>query len=77
MLFDYPLQYLEVFSHARIHIRLFSEHLHTLTTPLILHTNRNRSLRELLLRLSLAVRLVLLTHSLSPDVFSLGPAAVC
>jgi hypothetical protein len=41
---------------------------HTLSTPLILHTNRHRRLRELLLRLSLAVCLVLLAHCLATDV---------
>jgi hypothetical protein len=44
---------------------------HALTTPLVLHTNCNRGLRELLLRLGLAVRLVLLAHCLSTDVFFL------
>jgi len=49
----------------------FSSSLHALATPLILHANRNRRLRELLLRLGLAVRLVFLAHRLAADVLAL------
>jgi hypothetical protein len=42
--------------------------LHALTTPLILHTNLHRRLREFLLRLALAVYLVLLTGRITADV---------
>lgn len=41
---------------------------HALTTPLIFHADRHRRLRELLLRLGLAVRLVLLADSLAAGI---------
>jgi hypothetical protein len=42
--------------------------LRALTTPLILHTNLHRRLRELLLRLALAVHLVLFAGRITADV---------
>jgi hypothetical protein len=48
-----------------------SSSLHALTTPLILHANRDRRLGELLLRLSLAVRLVFLAYRLAANVLGL------
>lgn len=42
--------------------------LHSLTTPLILHANCGWGLRELLLGLALAVRLVLFTDCLAAGV---------
>jgi hypothetical protein len=47
--------------------------LHALTTPLILHTNLHRRLRELLLRLALAIRLVLLARSVAAGVLISAP----
>ena len=47
--------------------------LRALTTPLVLHTNLNRRLRELLLRLALAVHLVLLAGRMAADVFRPAP----
>ena len=41
---------------------------HALTAPLVLHANRNRRLRELLLRLSLAVRFVLLADGMAAGI---------
>lgn len=41
---------------------------HTLTTPLVLHADRHRRLRELLLCLGLAVRLVLLAHRMAAGI---------
>ena len=54
-------------AHANVDTRCLLP-LHALTTPLILHTNLHRRLRELLLRLALAVYLVLLTGRITADV---------
>jgi hypothetical protein len=48
--------------------------LHALTTPLILHTNLHRRLRELLLRLALAVHLVLLAGRVATSVLGSAPS---
>lgn len=48
--------------------------LHALPTSLILHTNLHRRLRELLLRLALRARLVLLACRLAADVLCLAPS---
>jgi hypothetical protein len=47
---------------------------HTLPTPLILHPNLHRRLRELLLRLALAVRLVLLARSITAYILLPAPS---
>jgi hypothetical protein len=51
----------------------FTSSLHALPTPLILHTNRHRRLRKLLLSLSLAACLVFLAHRRAANIFSLVP----
>jgi hypothetical protein len=50
--------------------------LHALTTPLILHTNLHRRLRELLLRLALAVHLVLLARRIASDILLPVPSKI-
>jgi hypothetical protein len=50
--------------------------LHALTTPLILHANLHRRLRELLLRLALAVHLVLFAGRIASDVLLSVPSKI-
>ena len=50
--------------------------LHALPTPLILHTNLHRRLRELMLRLALAVHLVLLAGRIASDILLPVPSKI-
>ena len=60
-------------AHANVDTRCLLP-LHALTTPLILHTNLHRRLRELLLRLALTVHLVLFAGRVTADVLLSVPS---
>jgi hypothetical protein len=58
------------------HLTPVSLLLHTLPTPLVLHPNLHRRLRELLLRLALAVHLVPLAGRIAADVLLSVPSKI-